>query len=357
MIRTHLQNQLREIYSNASSPGGLRGAEALYQEAKKVLPNLTKKQVSDFIITQSSYTKSRQFRPVKRYRRVMTDHINYLWQIDLMDFSAPRYVRANRPFRFCLTIIDTFSKRLKTFKLKTKKKEEVKDILIRLLLPRETRPWNIQADEGNEFVNNLFKGQLALMKPPITLYNTSSILKASIVERVQRTLKGRLGKYWEEPGVRKYRWVDILPEITKSYNNSYHRSIGMTPNEVNAQNEKMVYRRLYPKPNRGDPTYPKYMKQKRSNFRHAKLLKKKFKIGDLVRHIDKKKLEKKAKGMTKESDPNFTDEVFRIHEIRDPMQKVFRSYDQEPITFKLMSLGGVKIKGSFYGSQIQKVLQ
>jgi len=42
------------------------------------------------------------------------------------------------------------------------------------------------------------------------------------------------------------RYVDMLDDMLHSYNNTYHRSIGMTPAEVNVDNEHMVRKRLYP---------------------------------------------------------------------------------------------------------------
>ena len=240
----NLQRTLLNLYLDPSSPAGFRGPEALYQEAKKVLPLVTRRQVTEFSLTQTSYTKHRQYRPVKRYRRVMTKGIRYLWQIDLLDFSTARYTRVNSGYRFILCIIDTFSKRLWTFPLRRKSATAVHDAMFSLLLPRYQRPIKIQADQGTEFFNSRFETLLNRFNPPITLYNTWSDKKASIVERVQRTLRNRLGKYWEESGTK--RWIDVLPRITQSYNNSFHRSIGMTPNEVTGANETLVRNRLYP---------------------------------------------------------------------------------------------------------------
>jgi len=40
------------------------------------------------------------------------------------------------------------------------------------------------------------------------------------------------------------RYIDMLPRLVASYNASYHRSIGMSPNEVNVSNEDHVCKRL-----------------------------------------------------------------------------------------------------------------
>ena len=45
------------------------------------------------------------------------------------------------------------------------------------------------------------------------------------------------------------KWLDLLPKITASYNDSFHRSIGMKPNDVTKNKEAEIWNRLYmPKP-------------------------------------------------------------------------------------------------------------
>ena len=77
----------------------------------------------------------------------------------------------------------------------------------------------------------------------IHFYTTNSEVKASIVERFNRTLKSRMRRYFTWKNTLKY--IDVLPQLVKSYNHSYHRSIGMKPAEVNGRNESIVWKRLY----------------------------------------------------------------------------------------------------------------
>ena len=69
-------------------------------------------------------------------------------------------------------------------------------------------------------------------------------LKASVVERFNRTLKTKMYRYFTHANTRRY--VDVLDDIVHSYNNTYHRSIGMAPVEVGPYNEDEVRARLYP---------------------------------------------------------------------------------------------------------------
>ena len=202
--------------------------------------------------------------------------------------------------------------------------------------------------EGTEFFNQWFETLLNRFNPPITLYNTWSAKKASIVERVQRTLRNRLGKYWEENGSK--RWIDVLPRITQSYNNSFHRSIGMTPNQVTVANEALVRRRLYPKPAPGDVGFLKYTRRRSKNQRVANKTQVNIRVGDLVRQLSPRTV------FNKESDPNFSNVIYRVSVVRDPRLLRFQSLDHEPLTFKLETMTGNAINGSFYLSELQKVL-
>ena len=82
----------------------------------------------------------------------------------------------------------------------------------------------------------------------MTLYGihhfaSESDQKAAVVERFNRTLKTRIWTYLSSKRTKK--WVDTLPAIIKSYNGSYHRSIGMAPNKVTNEDEDQIWTRLY----------------------------------------------------------------------------------------------------------------
>ena len=40
-------------------------------------------------------------------------------------------------------------------------------------------------------------------------------------------------------------YIDVLPKLVKSYNNTYHRSIKMKPSQVTKSNEAKVWDTLY----------------------------------------------------------------------------------------------------------------
>ena len=319
-----LSVQLRRIYYDPSSPGGFRGPEALWTEARQHMPQLRRKQVYDFIRSVKPYTKHQQWRGVKKYRKVYARRARYLIQMDLLEFR--KYSQENRGYNYILCAIDAFTKKLWTFPLRRKSAQEVHTAVFYFLM-RE-RPEKIQTDQGTEFINGTLRATEDRMDPPIHHYHTWSIKKASIVERVQRTLRNRLGKIWESQG--NHQWIDVLPAITESYNNSVHRSIGMRPSDVGPEHHQMIYNKLYPEPSDA---------QALKDAKEAKRITKHFAVGDHVRMLEYRKL------FRKESDLAWTNQVYRI-------RRVIRS---NPITFEIEDLDGEAIKGGFYARQLIKI--
>ena len=113
-----------------------------------------------------------------------------------------------------------------------------------------------------------------MKKEGIDFYVAANEPKAAVVERLNRTPKSKLYCYFTSENMLHY--IDDLPGIVDSYNNTYHRSIAQTPASVNLLNVGSVRRKLYGK-----------MKP-----RHSK--KYKFNVDDFVRLSLRKHLFKKG---------------------------------------------------------------
>jgi len=100
----------------------------------------------------------------------------------------------------------------------------------------------VQSDKGTQFLISTF--QSMLQRRGIHFYTSENEdLKASVVELFNRTLKTKMYRYFTHTNTRRY--VDILDDLVHSYNNTYHRSIGMTPAEDGPHNEDEVRACLY----------------------------------------------------------------------------------------------------------------
>ena len=104
-------------------------------------------------------------------------------------------------------------------------------------------PNSIITDQGLEFYNSSV--QKVFQTYGIHHYHTKSKTKwkAAMAERVIRTLKSRMEKYFYQHKTK--RWIDFLPQLVKNYNNTPHRTIGMAPSQVTDQNSAAIYKKVF----------------------------------------------------------------------------------------------------------------
>ena len=124
-------------------------------------------------------------------------------------------------------MIDVFSKYGWIVSLRTKTGKEVA-LAFRKLFLGNTEPSRLWTDKGTGFYNQQLKAVLAGNN--VTLYSTENEQKSSIVERWNRTMKNIMWKYFGANNTQKY--LDVLPSMVEKYNNTYHRSIKLTPSDV-----------------------------------------------------------------------------------------------------------------------------
>ena len=144
--------------------------------------------------------------------------------------------RFNNGYEFLLTCIDVFSKFAWVVPLKGKTGETLVNVF-QSILDLGRSPKKLQTDKGTEFLNRNF--QKFRKENNIHFFTTNSELKASVVERFNRTLKTRMWKYFTAKNNRVY--IDNLQDIVHGYNNSYHRSIGRAPASVSLPGRKFKF--------------------------------------------------------------------------------------------------------------------
>ena len=241
---------------------------------------MTQKNIKIFI--NEIYSKP----PKKYYLTNKTDvyFIDDIWSLDILDLKdyGPEN---NRGYRYVLVIIDNFSKFGWTIPLKNKNVQTIKDSLENILTNSKRKPDLIETDRGKEFYNNIF--QDFLNKNNIRLYSRNSSYGAVFAERFNRTIRDLLKKIVFEQS--DANWIDVLPTITKQYNNRIHSSTKLSPKDASLKkNEGYVYKNLLDK---------------------RKKVKPKFQINDLVRTADLKKT------FSKGDTTNWSYKLYKITEI------------------------------------------
>ena len=159
--------------------------------------------------------------PKKYYATNKTDvyHIDDIWSLDILDLKDYG-LENNRGYRYVLVTIDNFSKFGSTIPLKNKNAQTIKDSFENISISSKRKPNLIESDRGKEFYNNIF--QDFLNKNSIKLYSRNSSYGAVFAERINKTIRDLL----KRPVFEKCdgNWIDILPTITKQYNNRIHSS-------------------------------------------------------------------------------------------------------------------------------------
>ena len=297
---------LKKCYLDPKFPGSYSGAYKFYQEVKNIHPKVTLKKVNEFLKSQDAYTLHKRTRKPK-FRRTLVFKPRDLWQIDLLDMQ--KYSKENDGYRYICVIIDCFSRYVWVKPLKNKTGKATVKALALLLM--NERPKLIQADQGTEFFNRDVKRMLEAFGPK--LYHTYTDKKAAIVERVQRTLRGRLGRLFTKRG--NFKWIDKIDDIVTAYNNTHHSSIKMKPADVDEEHIANIF------------------------FNSLPNLKKtiKFSNGDRVRILIKKNQ------FAKEFEKSWSEEIFKIKRIQNT----------NPITYLIEDLDGEDIIGGFYTEELQ----
>ena len=311
-----MEKTLASIYLDPGHPASFGGLDTVYRAVKEKGKNkISRKQVQDWLSQQDVYTLHKPARRHYKRSRVIVIGIDEQFQADLADVQ--NLSRYNKGYKYLLTCIDIFSKYAWVVPLKTKQGQELVKAF-QTILASGRKPSKLQTDQGTEFLNRVF--QKFLRENKIDFFTVKSELKASVVERFNRTFKNKMYKYFTAKNTLTY--IDVLSQLVRSYNNTYHRSIKMKPSQVTKANQAKVWDTLY-----GSDV------QKRVRF--------KFQVGDRVRISKVKRMFKKSYL------PNYTEEMFTIYK---------RFARQVPV-YKLKDDAGEILEGTFYEPEIQKIIK
>ena len=306
-----VNEQLKGTYYDPTNPGAFGGARKL----KKGNRNLKTKNIREWLSGQDTYTLHKSIKRKFKRRRIIVSGIDAQWQADLIDLSSLK--KHNDGYTFALTVIDVFSKFAWVVPIKNKGAESVLNAFKEILQKSTREPNFLHTDLGKEFVNSKF--QRFLKEKGIEYFNTqNNEIKAAVVERLNRTIKERLWRYFTFKNTLRY--TDILQDLLDSYNHSFHSSIEEKPVNVTVENQEKIWQTLY-----GDPEPIK---------EHTDL-----KNGDFVR------ISKTRQTFKKGYLPNWTTELFIVARVEDT----------NPTTYTIKDQNGDVIEGRFYREEIQKV--
>ena len=315
------ENILKSIYYKPGKSGAFSSAVVLRDVLIKEFGiKVSKAKIQNWLDQQHTYTRHRNRRLHFKRNPVIATHVNNNWQCDIGFLD--KYKKNNRGFSNFLACIDVLSKKGYAEAMKSKDMNSTSKAFSEILKRASpNKPEKLQTDRGKEFYNKIFRE--IMKKNDILLYSTHSDKKAAVAERFIKTLKEKIKRYMDANQTNN--WVSVFPKIVQTYNSSPHKSIGMSPNEVNETTSKSAIKKLYG-----------------HLWEQDKKAKPKFKIGDRVRISELKKPFKKG------YEGYWSPEMF----------KVLKVNNTKP--FPLHEIGdiqtGDKIEGDFYAHELTRVV-
>ena len=313
-----MNEYLQSIYTDPAHEAGYTSPVKLYAWLKKhgeFKPTL--QQVKKWLAGQESYTLHRAVRRKFPRNRVYVNDIDVQWDVDLADFR--NISKHNDNYSYVLFTVDILSKKCRARAIKTKRPSDVVQAF-KEIFAEGVKPLRIRSDKGSEFISQItqkfFKGEDIVHSK-----TQSTEIKASNIERLIRSLKATMYRYFTQNNT--YRYIDKLQAFIEAYNNRPHKTIKAAPASVTKQNAHQVWFEAYAAPLLRKP---------------GKATKVKFKVGDMVRitHI---------KGaFTRDFYARWSGEIFTVSDI---------DYQNRIPLYKLTAYNKEEITGLFYEQELQ----
>lgn len=315
---------LDKVYEDSEDAAFLTGSARRLRDrvnAQSAKKQYSLREIKHYLEGKQTYTLHRQSQHTFARNHFTITAPFLLFEMDLMDTKST--AADNDKTTFVLFVIDCFSKYVWFRCLRNKDAQTVSKALRQILdddCPRY--PEAINSDLGREFHNFRVKALLDSRNIKHHRPHTASAWKCAIIERFLRTAKEKIRRYLTF--MKKNRYIDDLPMLIRSYNDTVHSSTKKKPSEVSYENTPEVYR----------------------NLRHSNeaivIPKQNFQTGDRVR-VAVKKTPLDA-GVFKPE--QWTREVFKIDEV----------INKRPIKlYTITDLKNKKIFGKYYEKQLQKV--
>ena len=306
-----IDHLLKKLYYDLKSPQAYTSKINVYKAAKNKRSDIRKKDVDLWFRKQLAPTLHKPVRYKFKRNKIIVLSIGDQYQSDLCDVT--NIAKDNEGFTFLLTCIDCFSRYAWVKPVINKSGKEIAKVLENIFTEKVCK--RLQTDKGKEFLNINVKNLLKKYKVELWISNNDDV-KASIVERFNRTLKTRMYKYFTANNTRRY--VDVLQDLVDGYNNTTHSAIKMSPSKVREKDQvqlrQLLYKNELPK---------KYKYALNSHVRISKA-RRTFKKGYL---------------------PNWSEEIFTI---------VSREKTIRPV-YTLKDYNNNIIEGKFYEEELQHV--
>jgi IS30 family transposase len=137
---------LDDVFDNDENAIG-KGVVNFYKYICTKYVGVTRKEVSAFLATKGKYQMTQDIN--KRVNKpIISKFPNQIWGIDLIDMNEQ--IRSNHGWRYIVTIVDIFSRKVFLTKLKYKEAVNTRDAL-KEVIDANVKPKYLLSDKGKEW--------------------------------------------------------------------------------------------------------------------------------------------------------------------------------------------------------------
>lgn len=299
------------------------GRDALWKLVSIKFPKskISRRQVMDYIKKSETHQLYKQKRKTKHIKPTILKQPFGQIGIDLIDMTSFE----SKGFKWILTAIDMFSRYTWVEALKSKKSNiiepEVVNAMKKIISRMKEKPHSLRSDNGSEFISGEFQGFLKNKKIRHQFSSAETPASNGMIERYNGKLKRQLQMIRTQED--DTDWTSYLQQVNTNLNNTYHRVIKMTPNELH------THKTQYTKG---------YENIKKEASKRTWLESQDFNLKDIVRI-------KRKEG----DDYNFSKQTYEIVKVRKARQITGRT------TYNVKKKDGEMMKTRFYNEDLQKI--
>lgn len=330
-----------------------KGVVGFYKYVISKYIGITRQDVENYMATKGFYQMTQNI--TKRINKpIISKYPNQMWGIDLIDMNE--YIKQNKGWRYIMTVVDIFSRKVFLNKLKFKEARNTSMAFQQIMNKADIQPKYLMSDRGKEWLGEF--ETMCNQNNIKQLFTRSYSPEANgVVERMNKEIRKIIKAFFLRNNNKI--WNTILDKVEENKNNTFNSTIKNTPNDVWTSDQKEISQR--PLPETFAENNPK-LQAKISLIKKAMAKVKKykeldnFKEDDIVRvkmssiFSNVRKLVKD--GNTKQIVVTYTPELFRVNRVIIPRNKLLerKRYTLENEDGKIVKINNVAKQ--FYASEL-----
>ncbi len=150
------------------------------------------------------------------------------WELLQLDFIGP-LPSAKEGYRYCLVIIDKFSKWVEAIPTRNNSANTVARVVANQILPLWGAPIQIESDQGTHFTGQVMKQICQMLNIKQRFHIPYRPQSSGMVERANRTIKESISK---QVAQHKNQWIDALPTVLTILRATPSKATGISPFEL-----------------------------------------------------------------------------------------------------------------------------